>query len=81
MTHVRQSVVGVVILAIASYMTLRMQKSVLRLVNIEGHNTCMHFKRACDMLFLTKFDQYISGMTAVTVLKCKHCLRSSFLII
>ena len=42
----RQSVVGVVILASFSYMTLRMQKSVLRLVNIEGQYTCMHFKRA-----------------------------------
>ena len=41
MTHVRQSVVGVVILAIFSYMTLWMQKGVLILVNIEGHYTCV----------------------------------------
>ena len=32
-------------------MTLRMQKSVLSLVNIDGQYTCMHFKRAWDMLF------------------------------
>ena len=44
MTHARQSVVGVVILAIFSYMTLRLQKSVLSLVNIEGQ----HFKEAYE---------------------------------
>ena len=51
MTHVRQSVVGVVILAIFSYITLGMQKSVLSLVNIEGQYTCMLFTRARGMLF------------------------------
>ena len=49
-------------------MTLRMQKNMLNLVNIEGQNTCMHFKRAWDA-FLTKYDQHISDMTAVIVLK------------
>ena len=45
-----------------------MQKSVLNVVNIAGQYTCMHFKRAGDVLFLTKFDQHISDTTAVIVL-------------
>ena len=32
-----------------------MQKSVLSLVDIEGQNTCMHFKRTWDMLLRSSF--------------------------
>ena len=60
-TRVKQSVVGVVILAIFSYMTLRMQKNVLNMVNINGQCICMHFKMRA------KLDQHISDMTAMTV--------------
>ena len=53
-------------------MTLRMQKGVLSLVNIEGQYTyaCI-FPREPDICFLTIFGQRISDMTAVTMLK-KH---------
>ena len=50
-------------------MTLRMQKSVLSLVNIEGQYTCMHIKRASYMFFLTKFDQHISDSDCVKKIK------------
>ena len=58
MTRVRQSVVGVVIF---SHFFLH-ETNLQNLVNIDGQCTCMHFN-----VRLTKFDQQISDMTAVSV--------------
>ena len=53
-------------------MTLRMQKNLLSLVNIEGQYTILHmhaFYESLRYAFLMKFDQHVSDMTAVNVLK------------
>ena len=51
-------------------MTLRMQKNMLNFVNIDGHA----FSESLRYAFLTKFDQQISDMTAMTVLTFDNLL-------
>ena len=48
MTHVRQSLITIAILTVLNT-TLRMQKYVVNVINIDGQRTCLHFKRARGM--------------------------------
>ena len=47
-------------------MTLRMQKNLLNLVSIDRQHTCLNFKSQ-KYVMLTKFDEHVSDMIAVTV--------------
>ena len=77
MTHVKPSLVSVVIFSHFCNMSLRMQKNMLNLVNIDSARDCI--LKSQRYVILTKFDEPVSDMIAVNVYNCFY-LRYNFLI-